>query len=69
MNIDVRHYTRRSGARARAVQRAAAVWAELPGDYERGHLAAWGTAFTTYEDHGTAVCSYLNKIAETWRKS
>jgi hypothetical protein len=35
--------------------------------YERGQLAAWGTAFTTYEDYGDEVCEILKRKAMAWR--
>jgi hypothetical protein len=37
------------------------------GKYERGQLAAWGTAFTTWEDRGEAFCRELNRLANDWR--
>lgn len=56
------------GARWRTMLRALELWLSLPSDYERGQLLAWGTAFTTWEDHGPAVCGYLNGIAAVWKR-
>ncbi len=40
---------------------------EVLDTYERGQIAAWGTAFTTYEDFGDEVCAELNQLANRWR--
>lgn len=36
-------------------------------DYTRGQVAAWGTAFTTYEDEGEWFCKELNRLCVDWR--
>lgn len=60
--------TRFDSSDVEAESRADAVFDAL-GDYERGQLAAFGTAFTTYEGLGDDVCACLNRRARAWRCS
>lgn len=53
----------------RADQHTADAIFEALGTYERGQLAALGTAFTTYEDLGDNVCKWLEARARSWRAS
>lgn len=50
-----------------AEERAAEEFSTLS-DYERIELFRWGTAFTTWEDHGERFCEELNRLAERWAK-
>ncbi len=49
------------------VERATEVFEALD-EYGKGQIAAWGTAFTTYEDEGEDFCLRLNELADAWRR-
>ena len=47
------------------IKKAAEIFDALD-DFGKGELFRCGTAFTTYEDHGPAVCKALNDLARAW---
>lgn len=54
-------------AQERADQKKADKVFDALDDYGKGQIAAYGTAFTTYEDLGENVCRWLNARANAWR--
>lgn len=60
--------TTMTAADKQAQQKAEEIFEGLS-NFERNQLHVWGTAFTTFEDHGDDVCAWLRHIARRWMVS